>query len=187
MKLQITKTSNGQMAKLELITHPFKIIYETSPPGGFFGYYGPDVCSYQSVAVRFTPQSAYQLKKLGLWFMNNGPANIPVVRISIRPDLNREGNSVPDDQVLEEWKFNVVAQGWNPVFEELDSVNSPHLEKGTPYWIVAESKDHCEKGGVWVMAGESLGFSTVTNDGIWQPGSEGAVPACVVWGVPPLP
>lgn len=186
MKLQITLSSADQQAPLKANTHPFEIIYATTLPGGVIGYYGPDVCNTQSVAVRFIPTSSHYLKKIGLWFMNNGVPDLPTIKVSLTNDKSIKENSMPGDKILEEWKFSVSAIGWRPLMEELNSAKSPFLEKDTSYWIVAEAEFPCHESGVWVMAGGNTGFSSVTNNGVWQPGIEAAVPATMVWGLPPV-
>ena len=53
---------------------PADIIYETEDPfGGIFGLWGADVGTFQSVAIRFTPDADYRLDTINLWFMNNSP------------------------------------------------------------------------------------------------------------------
>ncbi len=164
----------------------YEVVYETAPPGGDIGYYGPDVYKDQSVAVRFTPSQTYYLKKIGLWFMNNGDPGVPEVTVTLRVDDNDGQRSIPGNRIFETWKFRVSAQGWNPVLEELISKSTPLLEPRTNYWLVAESDARNFENGVWVMAGQGTGFSATTYQGDWQNGGEGAVPATMVRGIPPV-
>ena len=161
-------------------------IYETDDPfGGPFGLWGPDVCSDQSVAVRFTPGADYTLDRMSVWFMNNSVTVHPLVEVTLRPDDDSTpGVSVPGAAILESWTFNVSAVGWNPVLEVLDSVVHPSLEAGVHYWVVCESQAACGVDGVWNMAGIGLGFSatSVGYGQAWQPGGSGAVPATIIEG-----
>jgi hypothetical protein len=184
MRQIITKSSLGFDSILTVPTQPraLEIIYKTASPGGPFGYFGPDVCADQSVAVRFKPDTNSNLEKIGLWFMNNGKPNVPEVRVTLRDDNSNGKVSVPGDTILESWAFDVSAVGWKPVFEELDSKLTPFLEAKTKYWVATESDDKCGDDGVWVMA-SGRGFSTNSIDGDWQPGSNGGVPATVVLGI----
>ncbi|HJQ40963.1 MAG TPA: hypothetical protein VKB93_27820 [Thermoanaerobaculia bacterium] len=164
----------------------YEVIYETAPPGGWLGYWGPDVSRDQSVGVRFTSKKTYYLKKIGLWFMNNGLPGVPEVTVTLRDDDNDGKRSIPGNKVFESWTFQVSAHGWNPVLEEMLSQSTPLLDPGTNYWIVCESDARPGEDGVWVNAGEGTGFSTTTNDGSWQDGAEGAVPGTVVRGIQPV-
>ena len=74
-------------------------IYETDDPfGGPFGLWGPDVCSDQSVAVRFTPGADYTLDRMSVWFMNNSTTVHPLVEVTLRPDDDSTPGRVPDDR-----------------------------------------------------------------------------------------
>lgn len=191
MRITITKAPKGK--DIEFSTQPqpqdFEVVYRTSEPCGMLGCWGPDVCNTQGVAVRFTSDSGYYLKKLGLWFMTNtSPGVHPEVVITLRNDRDDGINSMPGDSIYEEWTLRISAENWIPVCEQLESVRTPYLEKGTGYWIVAESGEPCGDDGVWAMAGSSAGFSAY-NDGPgtpWSQGGEGAVPATIVWGIPPV-
>ncbi len=188
MRIIITKAPKGREIEFSAQSQPqdFEVVYQTSEPCGMLGCWGPDVCNTQGVAVRFTPDSGYFLKKLGLWFMtNSSPGVQPEVTITLRNDRNDGINSVPGDNIHEEWNLKVSAENWIPVCEQLESGRNPYLEKGARYWIVAESGEAGGDDGVWVMAGSSAGFSAY-NDGPgtpWKPGSEGGVPATIVWGI----
>ena len=167
-----------------------EIVYETTPPGGFLGFWGPDVFEGQSVAVRFTPTADYTLDRVKVWFMNNDfEGGHPPVTLTLRTD---DGiNQIPSDTILEQWDFNVSTVGWDPMIEQLDSVLHPTLEAGVNYWLVAQSDAPGGFSGVWVMAGESSGITSICN-GIpceWPPAGESAVPATIVEGtsVQPCP
>lgn len=56
------------------------------------------------------------------------------------------------------------------------------------YWLAAESEVACGDDGVWNMAGVGTGFSAIGGGpgAPWTPGGEGAVPATIVWGIPPV-
>lgn len=189
MRCIITKTGEMPEAPVPLKEQPpeYQVVYETKDPfGGPFGLWGLDVSDNQSVAVRFSSNIGHYLKKLGLWFMNNGSPGVPEVTVTLRNDKTDENGSIPGDEVYEEWKFKVSAVGWNPVREELTSEKTPLLEKDVKYWIVAESDAAGGEDGVWAMASTGIGFSTVNKGGNtpWQPGNESAVPSTIVWGSP---
>lgn len=164
-------------------------IYETTDPGGFLGYWGPDVFISQSVGVRFTPSGNYTFDSAGLWFMNNDfDGNVhALVRVTLRTDdASTPGVSIPSTVILEEMFLTVTTTGWDPVMETVVSTLHPRLCAGRNYWIVAESNVQAGVNGVWVMAGESTGFAANTDQSQtnWQPGGMGAVPATRVFGTP---
>ena len=159
MRIQMTRSSKTSDEILKNSSHNLYDIYVTRPPGGMQGYFGADVSNDQSVAVRFVPSMDYYLKKVGLWFMNNGQPNVPVINISLRSDKTHDDKSIPGEEIFETWKFTVSALGWSPVLEELDSIKSVYLGKNVPYWVVAESEYDGHESGVWVMSGGSTGFS----------------------------
>jgi hypothetical protein len=167
------------------------VIYETDDPfGGPFGIIGSDVCDAQSVAVRFTPDIDYRFEQVGVWFMNNdfSGKTHPLVTVSLRPDLVVDGESIPSEEIIESWEFNVSAVGWDPMLETLVSKLQPTLEAGANYWIVCESEAPCGLDGVWNWAGIDSGFTSICN-GIpceWSSGS-GAVNATIVEGTPVIP
>ncbi|MHC4107345.1 MAG: hypothetical protein ACYSTY_04580 [Planctomycetota bacterium] len=162
------------------------VIYETDDPfGGPFGLWGPDVCIDQSVGVRFTPDADYTLDRVSLWFMNNSATVHPLVEVSLRTDDDSvPGESVPGDEILESWTFNVSTLGWNPMLEVMDSVDHPLLEAGVHYWVVCESQAACGLDGVWNMAGIGSGFMAygLGYGQAWQPGGSGAVAATIIEG-----
>jgi len=184
----ITTRSDEYTTHLPAIApaHEYEIVYATEPPGGPLGYYGPDVYNDQSVGVRFTPSKTFYLKKIGLWFMNNGAPGVPEITVTLRNDDNNGKRSIPGGKIFETWKFRVSAQGWNPILEEMISKATPLLEPRTNYWIVAESNAPGRENGVWVMAGEGAGFSSTTHNGSWQDGGTGGVPATMVRGIEPV-
>lgn len=164
-------------------------IYETTDPGGFLGYWGPDVFISQSVGVRFTPAADHTFDSAGLWFMNNDfDGNVhALVRVTLRTDdTSTPGVSIPSTVILEEMFLTVTTTGWDPVMEMVVSTLHPRLCAGRNYWIVAESNVQAGVNGVWVMAGESTGFAANTDQSQtnWQPGGMGAVPATRVFGTP---
>src|SRR5262245_32960472 len=91
------------------------VVYDTGDPfGGPFGPIGFDVGNCQSVGVRFTPSATYTLDRIGVWFMNNdfSGATHPLINISLRTDdSSTPGVSIPSNQILESWTFNVSAVG----------------------------------------------------------------------------
>jgi hypothetical protein len=165
------------------------IILETADPfGSPFGLWGPDVCLDQSVGLRFTPDGHYKLDRVSLWFMSNdfSGKTHPLVEVSVRTDTTAEGSSVPSDEILEFWTFNVSAVGWDPVLEVLDSTVQPLLTEGVNYWIVAESMAPCGLDGVWNFASVGTGFMAFSFgfEEAWQPGGSGAVAATIIEGTP---
>lgn len=162
-------------------------IYTTTDPGGFLGFWGPDVFISQSVGVRFTPAVDYIFDSAGLWFMNNdfeGNTHA-LVRVTLRTDdASTPSVSIPSNVIIEEMFLTVTTVGWDPVLETVVSTLHPRLCAGQNYWIVAESNVQAGVNGVWVMAGESTGFAANTDQSQtnWQPGGMGAVPATRVFG-----
>jgi hypothetical protein len=191
MRCIITRADQSSKGEVPLEEQPpeYEVVYRTHDPfGGPFSPWGPDVCEKQSVAVRFSVNFDCYLKRLGLWFMNNGSPGVPEVTVTLRNDKSNENGSIPGNEIYETWTFKVSAVGWNPVREEFSSLKTPYLEKGVKYWIIAESDAVGGEDGDWVMAAIGTGFSTV-NSGSgspWQPGNEGAVPATIVWAIPPV-
>ena len=188
MRMVVTRSGDPKAtsAAVAATDSEYEVIYEIAPPGGWFGYWGPDVNSEQSVGVRFTSEKTYYLKKIALWFMNNGLPGVPEVTVTLRDDDNNGTRSIPGNRIFESWTFKVSAHGWNPVLEEMLSQRTPLLDPGTNDWIVCESDARPEEDGVWVMAAEGLGFSANTFDGRWQDGADGAVPGTVVRGIQPV-
>lgn len=166
------------------------VIYSTEDPfGGMFGLWGADVGLCQSVGLRFTPDGDYTLDRVGVWFMSNdfSGQTHPRVALTLRTDDDSvPGVSIPSNNVLEAWTFNVTAIGWNPVLEIVDSTLHPLLEPGVNYWIVAESQVACGNDGVWNMASSGTGFTAYSlgYGQAWQPGGLGAVLATLVEGTP---
>ena len=166
-----------------------EVIYETDGPfGGPFGLLGADVCLTQSVGLRFTPDQTHRLDRISLWFMSNdfSGKTHPLVEVTLRTDDSNEEVSVPSDEVLEFWTFNVSAVGWDPRLEVMDSVAHPLVHHDVNYWIVAESQVVCGQDGVWNFAAFGTGFTAFSfgYGQAWQPGGSGAVVASIVEGTP---
>lgn len=167
------------------------VIYETSDPfGSFLGVNGADVFINQSVAVRFTPADDYSLFSLGLWLWNNdGSGASSPITLSVRPEMiDPIVGPIPSDQTIEVWDVSVPFTGqFQPQLFTFESVQTPLLEAGVNYWVVAESDSPPLIDPVWAFAGQSTGFATFTNfsTGEWQQAGNGAVPATVVLGEAP--
>jgi len=196
MRMRSASSTPHRVALLAILAFPISAaqtrgdtIYATTDPGGFLGYWGPDVFINQSVGVRFTPTGDYTFDSAGLWFMNNdfeGNTHA-LVRVTLRTDDDSTpGVSIPSTVIIEEMFLTVTTIGWDPVMEVVNSALHPRLCTGQNYWIVAESNVQPFVNGVWVMAGESTGFAANTDQGQtnWQPGGMGAVPATRVFGTP---
>lgn len=153
-------------------------IYQTSAPGGPFGFWGPDVSSSQKVASRFTVDGSapLQLARLALHLMNNSDTERATVRLSLQTDALDEGGSqtLPSGSELESWNFPVAALGWNPVQQVINSVYGPALQPGRNYWVVAESAAAPTRNPVWNFASRGTQYSTTTMDGAWQPAGSAA-------------
>jgi hypothetical protein len=175
-------------ASLALLAAPVcaAVIYETTDPfGSPFGLIGFDISSKQSIGVRFTPDDLHRLQSIGVWFMNNdfSGATHPLVVLTLRTDDSSGRESIPSDEIIESWTFNVSAVGWDPMLETVESRLAPLLQQGVNYWIVAESEAPGGDDGVWNWAGASLGFTAICNGDPceWFSG-DGAVAATVVQG-----
>ena len=163
-----------------------EVIYETDDPfGGLFGLWGVDVCIDQSAGLRFTPGADFTLDCVSVWFMNNSATVHALVEVTLRTDDDSvPGVSIPSNEIVESWTFNVSAVGWNPVLEVMGSVEHPLLESGSHYWIVCESFATCGIDGVWNFAGIGSGFMAYgSGPGLgWQPGGTGGVAATIIEG-----
>ncbi len=165
-----------------------QVVYQTNPPGGFFGPIGFDVSTSQSVAVRFMPAADVRLHAVRAYFMNNNfdpEAPRPLVTLTIQTDTDPPGQytSAPSGIILETLPLTVTAVGWDPIQDSVDSVVRPVLSAGVRYWVVAESSQPPGDNPVWVWAGEDLGFNGNTDQGLWQTGL-GAVVSIRVEGTP---
>ena len=148
MRTIMTRSGEYKATLLAIAPEPkYEVVYDTAPPGGPFGYWGPDVCNDQSVSVRFTPTKTYYLKTIGLWFMNNGLPDIPEIIVTLRDDDSNGERSIPGNNIFETWNFTVTAHGCNPVLEQMLSKSTPLHEPGTNYWVVAESNAPCGEDG----------------------------------------
>jgi len=161
------------------------VLYETSEPGGMFGYWGMDVFDGQSVGARFTvPEgSDVSLGRIGIYFMSNSvDFTPPVVHLSLQTDALDEGGSetLPSGVVLESWDVTVTADGWDPVQEIAESTLLPTLQASRNYWVVAESADQAGDDGIWTFASSGTAYATTTYEGSWQTAGEGAAPTLLV-------
>jgi len=169
------------------------IVHQTAGPfGGFFGLWGPDVSSQQSVGARFIPSGDFTLERVKIWFMDNSGGAHPQVRITLRTDQSTasgSGPSLPSSEVLEEWTVNIQAVGWSPVQEVMQSAGGVALRSGQKYWIVAQSTVQPGQNAVWNFASVGSQFSVVSQtDGVtWQTGTFAAALTLIVEGTPGLP
>ncbi|MFT3683523.1 MAG: GC-type dockerin domain-anchored protein [Phycisphaerales bacterium] len=141
-------------------------LYETGAPGGFLGFWGPDVFPGQSVASRFTPTENASLAEVAVWFMSNDwDGTTPqTVTVTLRTDTSGGGfASIPSETILESWTVDLTVVGWNPELSPFPSVSHPALTAGVKYWIVAESNVQGGLSPVWVYAGEGEGFNADTD------------------------
>lgn len=155
-------------------------IVDTAPPGGFFGYWGFDVFTEQSVGARFTvPAGAdHRLVRIGLWLMNNAETQQRAVRLSLQTDALDEGGTetLPSGKTLATWTARVETLGWNPVQQFFKATRSgfPALKAGRNYWVVAESSAPALFNPVWTVTAEGTMVTTTTFNGAWQTAGEGA-------------
>jgi len=168
------------------------VVYQTGGPfGGFFGLWGADVSSAQSVAVRFVPPATRELEKIGIWFMSNAESSYPTVTLELRADSTQAGVSRPSSTVIESWQFSLATLGWNPVQHWRMSKARPALVAGARYWVVARSSAPSGVNAVWNFAAIGNSFNSITsstNPETWQPGGNAAALCVSVHGtVPPQP
>ncbi len=165
-----------------------EVIYETNDPfGSIFGINGFDVFQNQSVAVRFTPESDFTLADVSLWMWNNDESGTPApITVSVRTDMiDPKVGSIPSDVILEEWDSEIATKGvFAPELFTFSSVETPALQGGVNYWLVAESDAPALQDPVWAWAANDTGLSTTTafDTGAWQTAGMGAVPATIVTG-----
>lgn len=105
--------------------------------------------------------------------------------LTLRTDDSTGGDSIPSDEILETWTFNVSAVGWDPQLEAMDSKLHPLLRGEVNYWVVAESSAPGGLDGVWNWAAFDTGITSICNGSPceWSTGS-GAVAATIVEGTP---
>ena len=165
------------------------VVHTTAGPfGGFFGLWGPDVSSQQSVGARFIPSGDFTLTSIKMWFMNNSSTTHPTVKITLRTDQTAGTVSTPSSTVIEQWTINIQALGWNPIQEVLLSTGGVALQSGVKYWVVAESTASSGSSSVWNYASVGNTFSATTlSSGAWQPGGSGAALTLTVEGTVGLP
>jgi len=162
-------------------------IYATAEPcGGFLGCNGFDVFIGQTVGVRFTPTSDFDLDTVGMYFMSNnfdGPQEYDVT-MTVQTDQIIDGCSTPSGEVLDTVVFRPTAIGWDPVLEVVESVSRPRLEAGVDYWIVCSSDAPPFVDPVWTIGTEVTGFtaSTQLDQTTWQCGGNGAVASVFIDG-----
>lgn len=162
------------------------VIYSTNGPfGGFFGLWGADLSTQQSVAERFPVGADHRFTSAKLWLMNNSESvQAPVtVRLELDAvDLGMGGASRPSGIALEEWTFPIATLGWSPVQHVVTSKARPPLRAGRRYWIVASSDATPGQNPVWNFASSGSGYTAITQlDGSWAAG-QGAVLTLVVNG-----
>lgn len=166
-----------------------EVIFETNDPfGGPFGIIGYDVCTTQSVALRFIPDRDYTLDRLSMWIMSNdfeGPSG-EIVNVTIRTDDASGGTSVPGDTILEAFEVATSAVGWDPVLETVESSEHPVLKAGERYWLVLMSDAEPLFNPVWAWASTGLAFMSNTSGDQteWQAGGDSAAAACIIEGTP---
>ena len=174
------QAADGSAAALSPKRGNLVSLINTAPPGGFFGYWGFDVFTEQSVGARFTvPASAdHRLVRVGIWFMNNADSQQRRISLSLQTDALDEGGSetLPSGRKLASWIAPVDTLGWNPVEQFFSAMRSklPTLKAGRHYWVVAESAAPALFNPVWTTASEGTGVTTTTANGAWQTAGEGA-------------
>ncbi|GAA0757456.1 hypothetical protein LRH25_18550 [Ideonella azotifigens] len=155
-----------------------QVLIDTGAPGGWFGYWGFDIYTEQTVGARFTVpvDSDFKLSRIGIWLMNNSDVDQAKIKLTLQTDALDEGGgeSLPSGHKLEHWTAPVATFGWTPVQQFFSSEKTPRLKAGHSYWVVAESKAKALKNAVWVTAAEGLLFTSTTYQGAWQTGGEGA-------------
>lgn len=164
-----------------------EVLLDTGLPGGFFGYYGYDVSTAQSVAVGFTPDQDYTLDDIGVWIMSNDfDAAGRTYTLSLITDASISGPTVPGTTVIETWNIATTAVGWQPVLETVYSSLNPVLSAGVTYWIVAESSEPAGLSPVWVVgdAGIETPFANIDfqSGPNWQGGTTTGAPGALVHG-----
>lgn len=159
-------------------------IVDTGVPGGWFGYYGYDVSTTQSVGLAFTPSADYTLDDVSVWIMSNdwsSPGR--QYTLSLYGNVPGSGCGVPDYNTIESWTVATAAVGWNPVLETVTSSVHPLLSAGQQYWLLATSPEEGGMDPVWVVGdspdptvlGIYDGYSGQWTSSITEGGAPGAV------------
>jgi hypothetical protein len=146
-------------------------LYSSNGPfGGFFGLWGPDVSTSQSVAQRFTCPIDADLSTASFWIMNNSSQPGAIINVTIETNVGSGSASHPSGTVIESWAMGTLASGWNPVQHTITSTVRPQLRAGTTYWFVLRSAAVGGSSPVWNFAGSGQGYTCVTQqDGAtWQ-------------------
>lgn len=165
-------------------------LYSSNGPfGGFFGLWGADVSTSQSVAQRFTCGIDADLTGASFWIMNNASQPGAPITVSIEADSGTGAASRPSGQALETWTIATQASGWNPVQHSVVSTAGPQLRAGKKYWFVLRSTAPGGSSPVWNFASSGQGYTCLTQlDGVtWQSSGLGAGLCMGVTGQPSSP
>jgi hypothetical protein len=162
-------------------------LYSSNGPfGGFFGLWGADVSTSQSVAQRFTCAIDADLSTASFWIMNNSSQPGARITVTIETDSGVGSASRPSGTAIESWTMDTMASGWNPVQQTVTSTLHPQLRAGTKYWFVLRSEASGGSSPVWNFASTGQGYTCLTlPDGTtWQASGLGAGLCMGVTGTP---
>jgi len=162
-------------------------LYSSNGPfGGFFGLWGADVSTSQSVAQRFTCAIDADLSTASFWIMNNSSQPGARITVTIETDSGAGSASRPSGTAIESWTMDTMASGWNPVQQTVTSTLRPQLRAGTKYWFVLRSEAPGGSSPVWNFASSGQGYTCLTlPDGTtWQSSGLGAGLCMGVTGTP---
>lgn len=162
-------------------------LYSSNGPfGGFFGLWGADVSTSQSVAQRFTCAIDADLSTASFWIMNNSPQPGARITVTIETDAGTGSASRPSGTAIESWTMVTMASGWNPQQQTVISAVRPQLRAGTTYWLVLRSEAPGGSSPVWNFASTGQGYTCLTLlDGTtWQASGLGAELCMGVTGTP---
>ncbi len=163
-----------------------EVVYQSDDPfGGFFGVEGWDIAQTQSVAVRFVSNGDLRLDELRLWLWSDDVrGGHPSLKITLRDDDPRDGQSRPGQTLYEQWKLTLPETGYfNPELFDFPSALHPSLHAGQRYWVVAESDAPLQACPVWACAQPDPGFlSFCAPPDPWSAGQSGEAGAMIVLG-----
>lgn len=165
-------------------------LYSSNEPfGGWFGLWGADVSTSQSVAQRFTCAIDADLSTASFWIMNNAEQPGAPIVVTIEADVGTGSSSRPSGTIIESWLIAAQASGWNPVQQTVTSRARPQLRAGAKYWFVLRSSAPGGSSPVWNFASSGQGYTCITlpNGTTWQSSGLSAGLCMGVAGTPSSP
>jgi hypothetical protein len=166
--------------KVFTLSNAPQIAFDTGTPPDAFGVDGFDISSSQFVAQRFFNNIDAPLLSIDVFFFGS--------RNNITISLCKGNESIPlFENPLETWSLFVNTDAFSPIRYTMNSTNTPELEFGNFFWIIASSTDDPQQCASWAMS-NTISFSSMTDStGQWQIGcSSNAAAVRVTLAVLPM-